>query len=72
MYEEILRGGNTSFFTVLGRKSIKKTKRRNYNNNVILSSLDLNMPESIEKENEWQQEYFIIYNSYILENKEEN
>ncbi len=23
-----------------------------------------------EKENEWMQEYYIIYNSYILDNKE--
>ncbi len=67
-----MSGGNTSFFTVVGRKSFSKTKRRNYYNKANLSSPDLNTSESIEKENEWQQEYFIIYNSYILENKEEN
>ena len=67
-----MSGGNTSFFTVVGRKSFSKTKRRNYNNNVILSLLDLNTREITEKENEWQQEYFIIFNSYVLENEEEN
>jgi hypothetical protein len=39
-------------------------------NNKILPNLDKRYVHRFHKENEWDQEYYIIYNSYILEDKD--
>jgi len=39
-------------------------------NNKIIPVLRNNILEQIQEENEWAQEYYIIYNSYVLEEKE--
>ena len=39
-------------------------------NNKIVPNRNSNILERISEENEWEQEYYIIYNSYILEEKD--
>ena len=39
-------------------------------NNKIVPNLNTNVLDRISEENEWEQEYYIIYNSYILEEKD--
>ena len=42
-----------------------------FQGNKILPQLEKKNLRFITRENEWDQEYFIIYNSYILEDKEQ-
>jgi hypothetical protein len=39
--------------------------------NKIMPHLEKRNTRFFSKENEWEQEYYIIYNSYILEDKEQ-
>ncbi len=39
-------------------------------NSKIVPNLDRTILERISEENEWEQEYYIIYNSYVLEEKD--
>jgi len=42
-----------------------------FHSNKIMPQLEKKNLRFITRENEWDQEYFIIYNSYILEDKEQ-
>ena len=66
MYEQLMIGKNSDkFFTLLDAVFSENSKRlRN------AEGLDQNKNVDIPEENEWMQEYHLIYNSYILDNKE--
>ncbi len=48
------------------RKSINPIDRIEFHNKKIVPKVN-SIPTDEGYENEWQQEYFVIYNSYILE-----
>jgi hypothetical protein len=66
MYEEIIRSSRNSFFALLNVVFHEDSKGQNYDLKVSLSKeSDNNLNTTVE--NEWMQEYHIIYHSYILD-----
>ena len=58
-----------SFFTLLNVVTPENRKKTNkYQNS--LNTDDRENRLDIRKDNEWMQEYHIIYNSYVLDDKE--
>ncbi len=58
-----------SFFTLLNVVTPENRKKTNkYQNS--LNTDDRENRLEIRKDNEWMQEYHIIYNSYVLDDKE--
>ena len=45
-------------------------KGMEFKNNKIMPHLEKRNIRRFSKENEWEQEYYIIYNSYVLEDKD--
>ena len=45
-------------------------RRIEFHNHKIMPQIENNYPSNFMIEDEWKQEYYIIYNSYILEDKE--
>ncbi len=41
-----------------------------HNHKIVPQLYKNNLLEQVSNENEWEQEYFIIYNSYVLEEKD--
>ena len=67
MYEEIMRSSRSSFFALLN--VVFPEHKKGGRNNFIKSSgaqTDINNSDS-DRDNEWMQEYHIIYHSYILD-----
>jgi hypothetical protein len=69
MYEEIMRSGRYSFFSLFNFV-FPESDQSGY---IIHSGLKTGYNGSVsdkKKDNEWMQEYYIIYNSYVLDHKE--
>ncbi len=52
------------------KKLSLRGKRIEFHKNKIIPQKGISIQDDIIHENEWQQEYYIIYNSYVLEEKE--
>ena len=61
---------NESFVQFPSVKTAKPEDRVEIHNKRIVPKREEINTRREHQENEWQQEYFIIYNSYILEDKE--
>jgi hypothetical protein len=69
MYEEIMKSTGNPFFALLNIVFPEKKKgKSNPDNSSDMESI-LDEFER-KKDNEWMQEYYIIYNSYVLEGNE--
>jgi hypothetical protein len=69
MYEDIMNGKSDSLFSFFNRRYSERNKQRVLKRHVIFSTFEKPDVYNAEKENEWKQEYYIIYNSYVLEDK---
>ncbi len=65
MYEKIMNGGTGKFFELLD--IIFPGNRRPEDSMNSFPAIDT--PESYD-DNEWMQEYYLIYNSYVLEGRD--
>ncbi|HKB87218.1 MAG TPA: hypothetical protein VKD08_13680 [Ignavibacteriaceae bacterium] len=64
MYEEIMRSSRDSFFALLNAGFAGESMFRDGGITTVGNILNNEM------DNEWMQEYYIIYNSYILDRRE--
>lgn len=70
MYEEIMRTRNISFFAFPNIKFSERIKQRELRKLKQILPGEIKNIDRFERENEWTQEYYIIYNSYTLEDKD--
>ena len=65
-----MKSNDNSFFSLPNIKFSDGNKERDLKRKRLVPPRDKYFINRIESENEWKQEYYIIYNSYILEDKE--
>ena len=68
MYEEIMKSTRNSFFALLN--IVFPEKKRGTDHPYLSDARNIMGEFDVNNDNEWMQEYYIIYNSYILEGKE--
>lgn len=72
MDNDIMKVRNNLFRSMTVKKNSQRVKVEDSNNIKRIPLRNDFHPSRIKSENEWNQEYYIIYNSYILEDKDIN
>jgi hypothetical protein len=69
MFKEIIRSGGNSFFSLFNFVVPEIHQSGNNIHSGIKTEISRSLSDK-KGDNEWMQEYYIIYNSYILDDKE--